>query len=233
MSEAYYIAGVEQPAGTDPAVLLHAVCMAAGIKPARVDEVHLYSDAASALFKRRLDTPQGTIILWPYIPFLSVSGFFSACRALECGEISTIVIAEQTALVNRAVLLAGPAAVGRLNLAPQAHLSARFTHPEGFPDLPAAASQALAAIPPLEIEPENGEQPAPKPIHPANPWLSVHSLEKPQAGNWPVDRLIHGLTMLSSLDLLVKALVSTQSEPGVWVSANKTDPAAAMLVLPL
>lgn len=233
MSEAYYINGVDQPTGTDPAVLLHAVCSTSGIKPARVDEVHVYSDAASALFKRRLDTPQGTILHWPYIPFLPVSGLLSACRALECGEISTCVIAEQTTQVNRAVLLAGPAAIGRMNLSPRAHLSARFTYPGGIPDLVPAAMRALAAIPPVEFEPEGGEAPAPKPVLPANPWLAVHSPEKPQAGNWPVDRLIHGMTMLSSLDLLVKAMVSTKTEPGVWISANQADPAAAMLVLPL
>ncbi len=233
MSETYYVAGVDQPTGTDPAVLLHAVCAAAGIKPARLDEVHLYSDSASALFKRRLDTPQGTIIQWPNIPFLPVSGLFSACRALESGEISTCVVAEQTAQVNRVVLLAGPAAIGRMNLAPLAHLSVRFTYPGGIPDISTATTRALAAIPSKEIEPENGGEPAPQPALPTKPWLAVHSSEKPRAVNWPVDRLIHGLTMLSSLDLLIKALVSTKTEPGVWISVNQADPAAVMLVLPL
>ncbi len=179
MSEAYFISGCQLPAGSSLDDILNTVFSSAGCQTPKIDEIHLFSDAATALFQRRIDTVFGPVIQWPLIPSLPVSALFSACRALETGELSTCVLVENSAQSANAILLANPNAVGRYNLSPQAHFSIRSSHPAGIIDLPGSAAKLIAAIPVDEPEPED-ETPDLRvpPKKPARPWLAVRAPER-------------------------------------------------------
>lgn len=234
MSEAYFVSGIEQPAGTPLENLLQAVCRQADVKPNRVDEIHVFGDAVAALFQRRLDTPLGTMIHWPLIPFLPVSILFSACRALETGEISTCIVAENSSALSCAVLLANPNGIGRLNLTPQVHLDGRFTYPAGIPDLDVAADKVLKSIPlddsiPADNVVDLRMPPKTDPL----PWVAIHSPVKPAMLNWPVARTLHHASVLPALLMLVKAMHTANGDPGILISCPPNEPSAALLVLPL
>jgi hypothetical protein len=234
MSEAYFVSGVQQPAGTPLEALLQAICAQAEVKPNRVDEIHLFGDAVAALFQRRLDTPFGAVIYWPLIPFLPVSVLFSACRALETGEISTCIVAENSAALSCAILLANPNGIGRLNLTPQVHLDGRFTYPAGIPNLDAAADKVFKSIPQDDTIPADNvvDLRIPPKADPL-PWVAIHSPSKPASLNWPSTRSIHHSSVLPGLIMLVKAMKTSKTDPGILISCTPNEPSAALLVLPL
>lgn len=234
MSEAYFIAGSKLPTGSSLDSVLQSIFVAAEIKPKQVDEMHMFSDAASALFQRRLDTVFGSVIQWPLIPYLPVNGLFSACRALEIGEISTCILAEISNQTCSVLLLANPMGVGRLNLTPQVLLSNRVSYSEGIPDLPATAAKIISSAPKGDPQPED-ETPDLRipPKKAPRPWLAVHSPEKPDVPGWPEDRLIHSSAMLPSLFTLITAMQDSKTDPGVWISSAAIEPACSLLVLPL
>lgn len=234
MSETYFISGAVQPAGTPLDTLLQAIYSSAGIKPKQVDEIHLFSDAASALFQRRLDTVFGPVVHWPLIPFLPANTLFSDCRALESSELSTCILAESSSSVSCAFLLANPNAIGRFNLSPQAQFSIRCSYPEGINNFEAVAQKALAAMPKEDPDPEN-ETPDLRipPKHDARPWLAVHAPEKPSTIIWPEDRLTYSPSMVHGLLMLINAMNQTKTDPGIWVSVSGNEPACSLLALPL
>lgn len=234
MSESYFITGCQLPAGTSLDALLQEVLKSGGLKPNQVNEIHLFTDAASALFERRLDTIFGTVIQWPLIPHLAVSTLLSVCRALECGEMTTCVLVENSASMSCAVLLANPTAVGRHNLSPQAHLANRLTSPEGITDLPDTAARLLAMIPKEEPDAETDApdlRVAPK--KPARPWLAIHSSATAELPEWPEDRLISGSALLPLITRLASLVEKSKTDPAVWVYIQPGEPGNAMLVLPL
>lgn len=234
MSEAYFITGCQLPAGSSLDALLQEVLKTGGLKPNQVNEIHLFTDAASALFERQRDTIFGTVIQWPLIPHLAVSTLFSACRALESGEITACVLVENTAQLSCAILLANPSAVGRHNLAPKVVLSFRSTHPEGITDQPDCATKLLARIPREEPDAENDApdlRVAPK--KPARPWLVIHSSTPAGIPEWPEDRLLSGSTLFPLLSKLADAVEKSKTDPAVWMHLQPGEPGDAMLVLPL
>ncbi|NMB55741.1 MAG: hypothetical protein GYA15_13680 [Leptolinea sp.] len=232
MSEAYLISGVQQPTGSGLDDLLKAICGQSSIRPDRVNEIHLFSDTASALFQRRLTTSSGIVIHWPLIPFLPVNVLFSACRALESGDISTCILAENSGKFSCAVLLANPNGVGRFNLTPLVQLAGRFTYPGGIPDLKATADMALQTVPPVEVY-AGSELDEPRVNPNVHPWLSIHSPAKPVSLNWPADRLIYSTSILPGLMMLAIAMNKTKAASGVWISLAENEPAAALVALPL
>jgi hypothetical protein len=234
MSEAYFVTGCHLPAGSSLDALLQEVLKTGGLKPNQVNEIHLFTDAASALFERKHDTIFGTVIQWPLIPHLAVSTFLSACRALECNELTTCVLVENTAQMSCAVLLANPHAVGRYNLSPQVHLSNRLTAPEGITNLADCAAKLLAMIPKEEPDAENDApdlRVAPK--KPARPWLAVHTNGPVDIADWPEDRLMTGEALFPQLIKLAAAVERSKTDPAVWVHTVPGEPGDAMLVLPL
>jgi hypothetical protein len=234
MSEAYLITGSQLPAGTSLEALLQDVLKTGGLKPNQVTEIHLFTDAASALFERKRDTIFGSVIQWPLIPHLSVSTLFSACRALETGELTSCVLVENTAQQASAILLANPSAVGRLNLAPKVMLSLRSNHPEGITDLPDCAAKLLARIPKEEPDAENDApdlRVAPK--KPARPWLAIHSSAPAGIPEWPEDRVLTGASIFPLLIKLADAVEKSKTDPAVWMHLQPGEPGDAMLVLPL
>jgi hypothetical protein len=234
MSEAYFISGCQLPTGSSQDALLQAIFTSAEIKPHQVDEIHMFTDAASALFQRRLETVFGPVIQWPLLPFLPVSTLFSACRALESGEISTCILAENSNQASCAVLLANPDGVGRFNLSPVVQLSTRSVFPEGITDLTASALKLLASIPKDEIEPEIEVPDLRVPRkQPARPWLAVHASEKPVVSDWPEDRLAFSSSLFPGLLKIIDLIQTSKTDPGVWTHSAPNEPGGSMLVLPL
>jgi hypothetical protein len=234
MSEAYFITGCQLPAGSSLDALLQEVLKTGGLKPNQVNEIHLFTDAASALFERKHDSIFGTVIQWPLIPHLAVSTFFSVCRALECDEMTACVLVENSAQMSSAVLLANPKAVGRYNLAPRVHLSNRLSAPDGITNLPDCAAKLLAMIPKEEPDAETDApdlRVAPK--KPARPWLAVHANNPVDTSDWPEDRLMTGDSLFPLLIKLAAAVEKSKTDPAVWAHVIPGEPGDAMLVLPL
>jgi len=234
MSEAYLISGCQLPAGSSLDALLQDVLKTGGLKPNQVNEIHLFTDEASALFERKRDTIFGAVIQWPLIPHLAVSTLFSTCRALESGEISTCVLVENSAQLSCAILLANPSAVGRFNLTPMVVLSHRSTHPEGISNLSDCVTKLLASIPREEPDSETDApdlRVAPK-KH-ARPWLAVHSKEPADIPDWPEDRFLTGSNLFPLLVKLADAVSRSKTDPAVWAHIIPGEPGDAMLVLPL
>lgn len=234
MSEAYFVTGCQLPAGSTLDALLQEVLKTGGMKPNQVSEIHLFTDAASALFERKRETIFGTVIQWPLIPHLAVSTLFSACRALESGETSACVLVENSAQMSSAILLANPSAVGRFNLSPKVVFSHRIVHPEGITDLADCAAKLLDSIPKEEPDAETDApdlRVAPK--KPARPWLAVHSNNPVGIPDWPEDRFLTGSNLFPLLIKLADAVARSKTDPAVWTYMQPREPGDAMLVLPL
>lgn len=234
MSEAYFVTGCQLPAGSTLDALLQDVLKNGGLKPNQVTEIHLFTDAASALFERKLDTIFGTVIQWPLIPHLAVSTLLSTCRALESGEMTACVLVENSAQMSCAVLLANPTAVGRFNLSPKVVLSHRSSHPEGITDLADCAAKLLASIPKEEPDAETDApdlRVAPK--KPARPWLAVHSNAPADILDWPEDRFLTSPGLFPLLTKLADAVARSKTDPAVFAHMLPGEPGDAMLVLPL
>jgi hypothetical protein len=234
MSEAYFIAGCQVQADSTLDKLLQSILTVAGIKHNQVDEIHVFSDAASALFQRRLDTAFGPIICWPLIPFLAPSNIISAVRGLEIGDISTCILAENSSLSSSAIFLANPKGVGRFNLTPRVQLANRFSPPGWITEPASWAEKVLSSIPKEEIEPGNDTPdlriPPPKPTR---PWLGVYARQKPVIPGWPEDRLVNGTSIFPSLMKLVDAVNTDSKDAGVWLDIDPEEPCASILVLPV
>jgi hypothetical protein len=234
MSEAYLIAGTQLPIGSTIDTLLQSIFDAAGIKSNQVDEIHLYMDSASNLFQRRQDTSFGPVVGWPLIPYLQPSGLFSSCRGLETGDKSTSILAEISAQSSSAILLANPDGVGRYNLTPQVQLATRFTSPVWIADPVGNANRLLASIPPKETDPDEDVQDLRiPPKTPVRPWLGFYAPQKPENSGWPEDRLVFKSSIFPSLITLAEAVISSKTDPGVWMDLDPEEPGASMLVLPL
>ncbi len=234
MSEVYFITGCQLPAGSTLDELLQSIFNTAEIKPNQVDEIHLFSDAASSLFQRRLDTVFGPIVGWPLIPYLPPCAIISSCRGLETGEISTCILAETSSYISSAILLANPNGVGRFNLTPLVKLASRISLPKWISDPANWAEKLLTTIPKEEENPED-ETPdlriAPK--KPARPWLGVYAHQKPDIPGWPEDRLVFRSSIFPSLMILADAVRTSRTDPGVWLDVDPEEPGASILVLPL
>jgi hypothetical protein len=234
MSESYFISGCQLPVGSTLDELFQAVFSVSGIKPHQVDEIHMFTDAASALFQRRINSIFGPVIHWPLLPFLPISELFSVCRALEIGEISTCIFAENSSQASCGILLANPNGVGRLNLTPMAQLARRITFPEGVPDLAGSAQKLLTYIPKEELDPEDETPDLRVPRkQPARPWLAIHAPERPVISDWPEDRLVYSPSLFPSLLKIVDAIQTTKIDPGVWTHSTPDEPGGSLLVLPL
>jgi hypothetical protein len=234
MSEAYFVTGCQLPAGSSLDALLQEVLKTGGLKPNQVNEIHLFTDAASALFERKRDTIFGAVVQWPLIPHLAVSTLLSACRSLECNEMTACVLVENTAQMSCAVLLANPNAVGRYNLSPQVHLANRLSAPEGITNLPESAAKLLAMIPKEEPDAETDVpdlRVAPK--KPARPWLAIHANGPVDTADWPEDRIMPGDSLFPLLIKLAAAVGRSKTDPAVWAHIVPGEPGDAMLVLPL
>lgn len=234
MSEAYFITGCQVQTDSTPDILLQSILSTAGLKHNQVDEIHIFSDSASALFQRRLDTAFGPVICWPLIPFLPPSSIISAIRGLEIGDISICILAEHSSLSSSAILLANPKGVGRFNLTPRVQLANRFYPPGCIAEPASWAEKVLSSIPKEEIEPENETPdlriPPPKP---ARPWLGVYARQKPVIPGWPEDRLVYGSSIFPSLMKLVDAVNSDGNDAGVWLDVDREELCASILVLPV
>ncbi|GAP20666.1 hypothetical protein [Leptolinea tardivitalis] len=233
MSDAYFVTGLQMPAGTPLETLLQKLCESAGIRAGSVNEIHHFTDAASALFQRISKTSYGPILCWPLIPYLETSTLFSVCRALELGEISTCILAECSSVTSTAILLASPTGVGRLNLSPHAHLAVRFSSPISMTDPVVCAHKLLASMPEEESTEEQNPEGPPVPQKPSRPWMGIYSREKPEIADWSPDRLVFGSSIFTSLINLVTAMNSTRTDPGVWINIMSEEPGASLLVLPL
>ncbi len=234
MSEAYLITGIMLPAGTPLDELLPAAYTSAGIKSGQINEIQLFTDNANALFHRRLDSASGPLIQWPLIPGMETNSLFSLTRALEIGELSLGILAEVSAHLSCAIILANPGAVGRLNLSPRTRLGRRITVPEGISDIPHLASNLIASIPPEEPSPEE-EVPDLRlpPKQPLRPWLAIQASEKPEISDWPEDRLITGGSLFPVLLRLAKEVSGSRNDPGVLVQTGKDEPGSAFVVMPV
>lgn len=233
MSEAYLAAGSELPSGTSLDEVIKTICTAAGIKPRQIDEIHLYTDAASALFQRKQVTEAVSAFTWPLLPLLLAAGLCSLCHALETGELSLNLLAEISASGSRAILLANPNAVGRFNLSPLVLLAGHISHIDGLENLPTAALKTLA-IAPAEIEPlEPVVDLRVSKTPPAQPWLMLHTAENFDGLDWPKNRLLQNASLCGSLLGLASAMNKTRTDRGVWMSIAPDGPVLSTLVLPL
>jgi hypothetical protein len=233
MSEAYLITGSELSTGTPLDEVISIVCKNAGIKPRQIDEIHLYTDAASALFHRMQDSEAGPVFSWPLLPLLPAAGLHSLCRSLEDDEISLCLLVEISAQRSSAVLLANPNAVGRYNLTPLVLLANRLSEVNGMDNLLTTALKTLAIVP-VEIEPK---EPAvdlrlPKPA-PPQPWLSLHSSETITGLDWSTSRLMQSSSLCGSLVDLAFAMSKTRTDRGIWMSIVPDGPILSTLVFPL
>lgn len=233
MSEAYLVTGCELPSGTTILEVIKTVCASAGIKPKQIDEIHLYTDAASALFQRKQDTEAGPIFTWPLLPLLPSGGLQSLCRALETGDTDLCLLVEISGSGSSAILLANPIAVGRFNLSPLVHLANRLSHPDGMKNLSTAALKTLATAP-VEIEPQEPviDLRVPKPPL-AQPWLALHAEKTIDGLDWPTNRILHGTYLCGSLLSLAFAMNNSKTERGVWISIAQDGPVLSTLVLHL
>ena len=233
MSESYLVTGCELPPGSSINDVVKTICVSAGIKHRQLDEIHLYTDAASALFQRKHDSEAGPIFTWPLLPLLSASGLQALCRALETGELSLCLLAEISPAGSNAVLLANPNAVGRFNLSPLVHLAKHLSHVDGLENLPTTALKTLASAP-AEIEPDEQaiDLRIPK-APPPRPWLMLHTSQKIDLSEWPDDRLIQNPGLCGSLLSLASAMKKTRTDRGIWMSLSMDGPVLSTLVLPL
>ena len=233
MSEAYLVSGCELPSGIPLLEVVKTVCASAGIKPKQIDEIHLYTDAASALFQRKQDTEAGPIFTWPLLPLLPSVGLQSLCRALETGDLALCLLVEISSSGSSAILLANPIAVGRFNLSPLVHLANRLSHPDGMENLQTAALKTLAMAP-IEIDSEEPviDLRVPKPP-PTQPWLALHTAETISGLKWPTNRILQSPALCGSLLSLAFAMNKSKTERGVWMSIAKDGPVLSTLVLPL
>jgi hypothetical protein len=233
MSEAYLVSGCLLPGESPLLDVIDAICVSSGIKPQHLDEIHLYTDAASALFKRKQTTKAGPVFTWPLLPLLPAAGLRSLCQSLEDGEISICLLLEISARESGALLLANPNAVGRFNLAPLVHLANRMSHPEGFDSLLTTVLKTLA-LSPAEIEPEEPvvDLRLPKPP-PSQPWLAMQSAEIISDMDWPGNRLLMDPSLYGSLMRLAAEMNKTKSARGVWMSVASDGPVLSTLVLHL
>ncbi len=234
MSEAYLITGFSRPAGTTLDELLQIVHSSVGIKPGQVNEIHVFTDAANALFHRRSDSISGPVIQWPLIPGMEISSLFSVTRALECGELNLGIMAEVSARSSCVLLLANPMSVGRFNLSPRLRFGRRTTFPDGILDIPQEAASFLASIPPEQPEPEEETPDLRIPRKkPSRPWLTIVSPEKPADINWPEDRLISGSILFPELLELADAFESSLHDPGILVHMGHGEPGSIEVIMPL
>jgi len=234
MSEAYLITGCQLPAGTPLEEILAALFKSSGLKSNQVNEIHLFSDMAAALFQRRIDITSGPVQQWPLLPCFEINGLFSITRALECGELSTVILAEVSAHLSCAMLLANPTAVGRLNLSPRLRFGRRKNLPEGIADIPLLASDLIASIPPEEPMPEE-ETPDLRvpPKRQSRPWLAIAGTGISMDIKWPEDRLISGTSLFPLLLKLVESIENSHSDPVVMVESGNDEPGSAVVVMPL
>jgi hypothetical protein len=233
MSEAYLVAGSELLAGTSLDELLKSICTPVGIRPRQIDEIHLFTDAASALFKRTEDTIAGPCFTWPLLPLIPAIGLQSLCRAMEVGELSLCLLAEISASGSSAILLANPISVGRFNLNPMVHLANRLSHADGLENLLTTTLKTLAAAP-AEIEPEEPVVDLRVPKAPAaQPWVAFHTSEITADLDWPENRMLFNANMCGSLLDLAAAMKITKTDRGVWMSVTPDGPILSTLVLPL
>jgi hypothetical protein len=233
MSEAYLVSGCELPPGSSLDKVINAACQSAGIKPHQIDEIHLYSSAASALFHRKQSSETSTIYSWPLLPLLPATGLRSICQSMEAGEVTLSLLMEDSPNYSSAILLANPIAVGRYNLTPLVHLANRLSHISGMDYLPTAALKTLATVP-VEIEPEAPVIDLRLPKPPATqPWLALHSPDQITGMEWPANRLLQSPGLCNSLLLLAEAMQKSKTDRGVWMSLSPDGPVLSNLVLPL
>jgi hypothetical protein len=233
MSEAYLVAGVELSAGTKLDELIKAISTSVGIRPRQIDEIHLFTDAATALFKRTEETIAGHCFTWPLLPLFPATGLQSLCRAMEVGELSLCLLAEISSEGSSAILLANPIAVGRFNFSPMVHLANRLSHADGYENLLTTTLKTLAAAP-AEIEPEVPvvDLRVPKPPV-AQPWVTFHTTETSAELDWPENRVLYNASMCGSILDLAAAMKITKTDRGVWMSITTDGPVLSTLVLPL
>ena len=233
MSEAYLVTGCELPSGNPLLEVVKTVCASAGIKPQQIDEIHLYTDAATTLFQRKQDTEVGPIFTWPLLPLLPAVGLQSLCRALETGDLALCLLVEISGSGCSAILLANPIAVGRFNLSPLIHLANRLNLPDGMENLQTTALKTLAMAP-IEIETENPvvDLRVPKPS-PTQPWLALQSAETISELDWPTNRILQSPSLCSSLLSLAFAMNKSKTERGVWMSIANDGPVLSTLAMHL
>ncbi len=138
MSEAYCFASLLMPSTNDP---IASLCSSVGLRPQRIDVLH------------RLDAPDTQadpglpVFDWPAAPLLDHFVLQQVCAALADGKMELAVICQFGGDQAAAVLLGGPAAVGRYNLPPEARLQP-LTPLSGESGLASrAAAAALGALP--------------------------------------------------------------------------------------
>lgn len=233
MSEAYLVSGSEQKTGTSLEELMKSICAPVGITPRQIDEIHLFTDEASALFKRKEETIASPCFSWPLLPLIPATGLQSLCRAMEIGELTLCLLAEISASGSSAILLANPISVGRFNLNPMVHLANRLSHADGSENLLTTTLKTLAAAP-VEIEPEEPvvDLRVPKQIA-AQPWVAFHTTEITANLEWPENRMLFNANMCGSLLDLAAAMKITKTDRGVWMSVAPDGPILSTLVLPL
>ncbi len=141
MSAAFLFSAVEAAA---PDLAVEELLQKAGARPAWLNQVHWLGQPAPA------PLPNCPFFAWPEHALLAFFCLQSAMLSLETGAADLILLGQSAGMGAAALLLGSPAAVGRWNLPPAAHLHA-LPAPAAAPGaFVQAALQAAATLLPEE-----------------------------------------------------------------------------------
>ncbi|MBN1372318.1 MAG: hypothetical protein JW987_10310 [Anaerolineaceae bacterium] len=138
MSEAYIFSSLLLSAGDDP---LAALCRKSGLRPERIEVLHRINPPDSA---SSVDLP---VLDWPTAPLLDHFVLQQVCAELEFGRLELAALCQTQGEQTVALLLGGPAVVGRYNLPPEARLQLLPVESADAEFLYHVASAAIGLLP--------------------------------------------------------------------------------------